>query len=104
MWRRQCFPPQQPSCSWNDSCNVPAGSELSSPSCHSSNDNYENHEDLNTSTSSTKVETNNNCDTASTATFHPPSVDRRLKPERSVVSSPTNTIQGPPVERNRKPR
>ena len=30
MWRRQCFPPQQPSCSWNDSCNVPAGSELSS--------------------------------------------------------------------------
>merc|ERR1719348_1284677 len=79
-------------------------SQLSYPSCHSSNDNYENHEDLNTSSSNTKVETNNNCDTAANATFLPPTVDRRLKPERSVVSSPVNTIQGPPVERNRKPR
>jgi len=55
-------------------------------------DNYENHQDLLTS----KVETNNNCDSSpESAGPQPPCIDRRLKPER---------MAGPPVERARKPR
>ena len=83
---------------------------LSYPSQHSANDNYENH-DL-ASHLTTKVETNNNCDSGTNDcdhTFLPPTVDRRLKPER--LHSPTSTVtsamplptQGPPVQRSRKP-
>ena len=83
--------------------------ELSYPSSgHSGN--YENHEEFAVSSPAfhqhqqqqqhTKVETNNNCDSA--APFQPPTVDRTLKPERAVLS-PAAT-QGPPVERSRKPR
>lgn len=58
-------------------------------------ENYENQQEV----LNTKVETNNNCDnSAESPSFHPPCIDRRLKPERMAGSA------GPPVERGRKPR
>ena len=80
--------------------------QLAHMSMRNRNDNYENHEEFSASSyNDTKVETNNNCDTPN-PTFYPPTVDRRLKPEISSGSSSSghNTLQGPPVERNRKPR
>ena len=84
---------------------------LSYPSQHSDNDNYENHDLAAATHLATKIETNNNCDSGAgdPHMFQPPSVDRRLKPER--LSSPTGTMSsaltmpmvGPPVERSRKP-
>ena len=95
---------------------------LSYPSQHSDSDNYENHDMAAAATHlTTKVETNNNCDSGADSMamagphmFHPPTVNRRLKPER--FSSPTGTMTsgsgggaltmpmlGPPVQRSRKP-
>merc|ERR1719232_199391 len=81
------------------------------PRAHGSNEIYENHEEfskiaastpLTNRSEDTKYESNNNCDVSSTnAVFYPPTVDRRLKPERSVAPAPLTT--GPPVQRRRKP-
>eukprot|EP00092_Neocalanus_flemingeri_P038986 GFUD01042440.1.p1 GENE.GFUD01042440.1~~GFUD01042440.1.p1 ORF type:complete len:583 (+),score=143.25 GFUD01042440.1:110-1750(+) len=89
------------------------------------NDTYENHDDMQTIFLDTKTagvtnsagvinqETNNNCETLTSAAVipHPPTVDRRLKPEvKSVPSNPLTPTtlpagySGPPVERYRKPR
>jgi len=80
--------------------------QISYPSQHSDNDNYENHDDLTHSNNTKVAETNNNCDTNnfSNSTFIPPTVDRRLKPERQVLSNSQCLTTGPPVERTRKPR
>ena len=80
--------------------------QISYPSHHSDNDNYENHDDLTHSNNTKVAETNNNCDTNnfSNSTFIPPTVDRRLKPERQVLSNSQCLTTGPPVERTRKPR
>jgi len=85
------------------------------------NDTYENHDDMQSISLNTKgpgptnPETNNNCETLTSAVAtYPPVVDRRLKPEMKPVPTnpltPTSTTtlpagySGPPVERNRKPR
>ena len=61
---------------------------------HSSgSENYENQPEVATS----KLETNNNCDSSESPPFQPPCIDRTLKPERLPG------LAGPPVERNRKP-
>ena len=81
------------------------------PRTHGSNEIYENHEEFSKMTATpltnrsedTKYESNNNCDSVSTAAvFYPPTVDRRLKPERTVTSAPHQST-GPPVQRRRKP-
>jgi len=83
------------------------------------NDTYENHADMQNLALSlkgsglTNLETNNNCEPLNPAPHLPPAVDRRLKPEVKPIPSNssthgTNTLpagyNGPPVERNRKPR
>lgn len=82
------------------------------PRAHGSNEIYENHEEFSKMSSTpltnrsddTKYESNNNCDVSSSnAVFYPPTVDRRLKPERSVVTPAPLTTTGPPVQRRRKP-
>ena len=80
-----------------------------SHSTTNNSDNYENHEHFTDSNNHhAKVETNNNCDNtlpSYSAQFQPPTVDRRLKPEKPGLNSPSLTISGhgPPVERSRKP-
>ena len=82
------------------------------PRGHGSNEIYENHEEFSKMASTpltnrsddarthTKYESNNNCDVSTNAVFYPPTVDRRLKPERAVSVAGST---GPPVQRQRKP-